>query len=78
MKPSANVGWVVLGSVIFLLFGLLNKGVLVGSTVENIGHVSGTTQPVYRRTCRYLSLNGIERRIGAPRLSEGGPCALIK
>jgi hypothetical protein len=79
MKEIPKVAWkVVLGFVILLAAALLTKGVFIGSTVEIKGHVSGTAQPIYRRTCRYLSLNGIERQVRPPRLSEGGRCPLIK
>jgi len=78
MKPIPKVGWALLGTVIITAFSLLNRGVLVGSTVENVGHVSGTTQPIYRPTCRYLSLNGIEHRIKPPQLSEDFRCSLLK
>jgi hypothetical protein len=78
MKPISNSGWTLLATVIIAAFYLLNRGILIGSTVENIGHVSGTTQPIYRATCRYLSLNGIGPRIEPPQLSEDFHCPLFK
>jgi hypothetical protein len=78
MKPFRNVGVAALSSIVILLIYLLNKGVLIGSTAETVGHVSGTDVPIYRQTCRYLSLNGVERLIAPPRLSEDFRCPLVK
>ena len=77
-RMKSKIIKVLLGVVILFSLYLLNRGILVGSTAENVGYVSGTTQPIYRTTCRYLSLNGIKQRIGPPQLSEDFRCSLFK
>jgi hypothetical protein len=78
VKEIPKVAWkLVLGTAILSVIALLTKGVFIGSTVEIEGHVAGTAQPIYRRTCHYLSFNGIKYRIEPPRLSEDSQCPLI-
>ena len=77
-RMKSKIIKVLLGVVLLFSLYLLSRGILVGSTVENVGYVSGTTQPIYRTTCRYVSFNGIKQRIGAPQLSENFHCPLFK
>lgn len=57
-----SVRWAVLGLAVVVLAGYgLNRGILVGSTIEAARLSDDYPVPFYKKHCRYLFFNGIQQ-----------------
>ena len=58
--PSTR--WVLLGLAVVLASGYgLNRGILVGSTIETSRLSNDYPVPFYKKHCRYLFFNGVQQ-----------------
>ena len=56
-----SVRWVLLGFAVLLLAYGLNRGILVGSTIESAKLSDQYPVPFYKKHCRYLFFTGIQQ-----------------
>lgn len=82
MRLRSAIGIVAGMAIVALAFYALNRGVLVGSTIETARLSSDYPVPFFKKHCRYLFLNSVQQvwtsSESTREEAEGSSCAALK